>query len=69
MNNSITVGGLLFTLCGLAGLALCGFGALATFAAGMSTNPEASADANRTGCKTFITGGVLLAISIWGLFL
>ncbi len=67
MNHTITIGGLLLALGLLAGVAIVGFGLLAYFAAGMSDNGEASADAERSGCKFLIIGAALAAASIYGL--
>jgi hypothetical protein len=67
MNHAITVGGLLLSLGGLVGFLIAGFGALATFAGGMSDDVSAGEDASRQGCFFLALGLVLMGASIWGL--
>lgn len=68
MNHSITISDLLLGLGLILGLLILCFGGMATFAAGMSTNPEASREAERSGCRAGIIGLVLLAACGWRLF-
>lgn len=68
MDNSITVGGLLGVLLLLVASGLMGFAMLSFFASGMSTNGEASAEAERSGCRTGIIGIVLMVVGCVLLF-
>lgn len=67
MNHAVTVGDLFLAFAVLVGLCAGAFGAIAIFASGMSTNPEASREAYRSGCQTSLAGVALIAVGIWGL--
>lgn len=69
MNHAITIGGLLSFFMFLAGIGMCGFGALVIFAAGMSDAPAAGDDAAKHGCIIGAIGIVLIALTlaVWGI--
>jgi hypothetical protein len=64
MNHAVTVRDILKVLAGFVGLCFIAFGALATFAGGMSDAPEEGKAAGRQGCGIGLLGIVILAAAL-----
>jgi hypothetical protein len=66
MNHPLTIGGLLLGIGVISGLLMAAFGALLTFAAGMSDAGDDSTGA--TGCALFVAGAACTIGCLIGLF-
>ncbi len=67
MNHAITLGGLLLFLACVGGFVAAAFGALMTFAGGMSDAPAQGSAASSGGCLTAVIGAAVFGASLWGL--